>query len=225
MTQRLLIPAALAATVLLAQSRFDYLVREDFFAGMLPGGKARLARGMSTVEKILADNPTHAEALVWHGMGRSVESVEYFQKGDPTSGMRLFNSGVQEMARAVELEPNNLGVRIPRGSALREMTRNTPPEIAAPLLEAARADLQFAFDTQKNRLDQIAKPHPLGELLQGLGDIYSRQGKPEEAAKYYGMISERLPNTEYAKRAAQWLATRKPLPVAQAQCVGCHTGK
>jgi hypothetical protein len=64
----------------------------------------------------------------------------------------------------------------------------------------------------------------LGELLQGLGDVYSRQGKTADAEKYYAMILERLDGTEYAKRAAQWMRTKQPLPAAQAACVGCHTG-
>jgi tetratricopeptide (TPR) repeat protein len=224
MTIRRLIPGVLAAAALFAQTRFDYVVREDFFAG-LAGNKAALDRGMATAEKILAGNPKHAEALVWHGQGLATRSIEYFQKGDQQTGMRLFQQAVDEMQRAVDLEPNNLGVRIPRGAVLREMSRNTPANIGAPLLEAARTDLQFAYDSQKEQLDTVGKPHPLGELLQGLGDIYSRQGNAEEAAKFYGMIPERLPNTEYAKRAAQWLQTRQPLPAAQSACVGCHTGR
>src|SRR2546423_5203788 len=46
--------------------RFDALVREDFFAGMM-GDEARLDRGMKFCEEILASNPKHAEALVWIG--------------------------------------------------------------------------------------------------------------------------------------------------------------
>jgi tetratricopeptide (TPR) repeat protein len=96
----------------------------------------------------------------------------------------------------------------------------------AEMNEAASLDPDdlYAFDSQTKAgmLDSIGR-HPLGELLQGLGDVYSRQGKPDEAQKYYVMIQAKLPDTEYAKRAAQWMDTRQPLPVAQTACIGCHS--
>ena len=49
-------------------TRFDYQVRADFFAGFA-GDEARLRKAMETCELVLADNPAHAEALVWHGSG------------------------------------------------------------------------------------------------------------------------------------------------------------
>jgi hypothetical protein len=36
------------------------------------------------------------------------------------------------------------------------------------------------------------------------------------------LAQERLDTTEYARRAALWLQTRQPLPIAQTMCVGCH---
>jgi hypothetical protein len=66
--------------------------------------------------------------------------------------------------------------------------------------------------------------HPLGELLQGLGDIYSRQNRPQQAERYYGMILTMLEDTEYARRAARWMKTKQPLPAEETGCVGCHMG-
>ena len=51
-----------------AGGRFDYGVRADFFAGFR-GDAERLARGMTLCEDLLAANPDHADALVWHGTG------------------------------------------------------------------------------------------------------------------------------------------------------------
>ena len=221
--------AALAAaglSTVQAQERFDpFQVQLDFFAGMLSGDEARFQRAMTATERALAENPDNGAALVWHGLGVATLSQREFEAGKPEAAMALLQKGLAEMARAVALEPDNIGVRIPRGSALREISRLMPPGMAEPLLEAARTDFQHTFDLQKDRLSEVATPHPLGELLQGLGDIYSRQGKPDEAAKYYMMIQERLPGTEYAARAAEWTATRQPLAQARTQCVGCHTRK
>jgi len=55
-------------TVLGAQPRFDMQVRNDFFAGF-GGDVAAFDRGMKACEQVLAQNPKHAEALVWHGGG------------------------------------------------------------------------------------------------------------------------------------------------------------
>ena len=220
--------AALAAaglTTLHAQERFDpFQVQLEFFAGMA-GDEARFQRAMSATEKELAANPDNGAALVWHGLGVAMLSQRQFQAGDAQGAMAMLQKGLAEMARAVELEPDNIGVRIPRGSALREISRSMPPGMAEPLLEAARSDFQHTFDLQQHRLGDVGTPHPLGELLQGLGDIYSRQGKSDDAAKYYMMIQQRLPGTEYAARAAEWAATRQPLAPARTQCIGCHTRK
>lgn len=194
---------AVLSNMLSAQARFDLIVRNDMFAG-LAGNMEALARALAACERILAGDPNHAEALVWHGGGTVFLSGRAFQDGDAPRGVTLFQKGVDEMARAVELEPTNIAVRIP------------------PLLEAARTDFQTAFDLQKQTIDRLPRPHPLGELLQALGDIYSRQGKPEEAAGFYRLILAHLPGTGYAVRADEWMQTRQPLPAARSQCIGCH---
>lgn len=211
---------AVLSSMLSAQARFDLIVRNDMFAG-LAGNMEALARAMAACERILAEDPNHAEALVWHGSGTVFLSGRAFQEGDAPRGMTLFQKGVEEMARAVALEPTSLGVRIPRGATLREATRNLPPAMAAPLLETARTDFQTAFDRQKPTMDQMST-HQKGELLQALGDIYSRQGKPDEAAGFYRLILAHLTGTDYAARAEEWMQTRQALPPARSRCIGCH---
>ncbi len=216
--------AAAGLSTLHAQERFDpFQVQLDFFAGMMSGDDGRFQRAMAATEKELAASPDNGAALVWHGLGVALLAQRQFQAGDAQGAMTMLQKGLAEMARAVELEPDNIGVRIPRGSALREISRSLPPPMAEPLLEAARTDFQHTYDLQEDRLAQVGTPHPLGELLQGLGDIYSRQGKADEAARYYAMIQQRLPGTEYAARAAEWATTRQPLAQAKTQCIGCHT--
>ena len=212
--------SVLTALALMAQASFDYFgVQRDMFAGFA-GDVEAMARAMAACERALAENPKHAQALVWHGIGTVARASH-----DPQQAPALMTKGLAEMAQAVTLEPGDLGVRIPRGSVLMGMARQLPESpVRQDLLERSRGDFQFAFDLQSKagQLDAIGR-HPLGELLQGLGDAYSRQGKPDEAQTYYGMIRAKLPDTEYATRAAQWMETRQPLPVAQTACVGCHT--
>src|SRR4051812_31766797 len=82
--------------------RFDLLVRNDFFAGF-GGDAARLQKGIDACERALAENPKHAEALVWHGSGLTFQAGMEFQKGDMKTGGELWARGMKEMDDAVEL--------------------------------------------------------------------------------------------------------------------------
>jgi hypothetical protein len=72
--------------------RFDMKVRESFFAGFA-GDKDAMTRGMKASEEVLAANPKHAEALVWHGSGLTFASGQWFRSGDQQKGMELWTRG------------------------------------------------------------------------------------------------------------------------------------
>jgi tetratricopeptide (TPR) repeat protein len=215
----LLATSALSATELRPGSP----ILNDMFAGFA-GDMTAFKRSMEAIERLLAQKPDDAEVLVWHGAGTLVQSR---LEGETDAQKRIasFQKGTAEMDRAVSLEPNNIAVRIPRGGVLRMLTPSMPNfPILATLIENARKDYQFAFDMQKDQLDRMGR-HPLGELLQGLGDLNSRQGKTAEAEKYYSMILTKLKDTPYADRASEWMKTKQQLPPEQTACIGCHTGE
>lgn len=218
-----IIIAATTVFALQSQERFDHLVRGDYFAGFAGNAEA-LERGMKKSEEALKENPKHAEALVWHGAGVFYLSGQAFQKKDMAKGMELYGKGLEEMNRAVALEPNNVGVRIPRASVLASAARTMPPQMAKPLFESVIDDYYTVYQMQENRLDQLGT-HPKGELLFGLADAFSRTGASEKADLYFTMLKDKLPNTAYAKRADKWFETKQPLAAAQSGCIGCHTGK
>jgi tetratricopeptide (TPR) repeat protein len=211
----------LAAAALAAQDRLDTTrMRNDLFAG-LAGNQEAIARMLVASEKMLAEFPDSAQALVWHGVASLARSFQLLQ-GNQDAGMAAFQKAIGEMDRAVELAPDDIEVRALRGVLLAPLSRQMPEPFTTRMLEKARSDYQRLYDIQEKELQTLVT-HPLGELLQGLGDIYSRQAKPAEAEKYYGKILEMLKDTEYARRAAAWMETRQPLPAAQTACVGCHT--
>jgi tetratricopeptide (TPR) repeat protein len=188
------------------------------------GDREALARAMQKCEQVLKDNPDHAEAMVWHGAGFFFHAGREFQQGNQEKGIELYTKGMAEMDRAVQLSPDHIGVRIPRGAALLAAVRAMPESnpVRKELLERTLADHQRAFDLQKDRLDSLGA-HPLGELLFALADAYSRSGDAASARLYYEMILTKLKDSPYAKRAAMWIETRQPLPIAQTVCIGCHT--
>ena len=205
-----------------AQERFDLKVRNDFFSGF-SGNAEALSRGMKACEEMLAKSPKNPEALVWHGGGLLFQAGQSFRSGDQPKGMELWTRGLQEMKTAVDLAPDNVAVRIPRGATLLATSRFTPPEMAKPLIEDGVADYQRTYDLQKDHFDRLGT-HPRGELLFGLADGYSRLGDPEKAQQYFEQIQRDLPNSGYAKRADLWMQS-KSLPQDQTGCIGCHVSK
>jgi tetratricopeptide (TPR) repeat protein len=217
---KLALAILMSVVLLAAEGSFDYFaVQRDVFAGF-GGNIEALERAMTACENALAENPKHPHALVWHGIGLIVRAG-----GDPQRAPVLILRALTEMDEAVKVgDPGDLGARIPRGSVSMAMARSMPESpMRTEMLERGRTDFQYAFDMQSKagQLDTLGT-HPLGELLQGLGDVYSRLGKPDDARKYYQMLEAKLPDTEYAKRATQWMMMGQPLPAAQTGCVGCH---
>ncbi len=225
-TKILLTAAAILSfsiSALQSQQRFDHLVRGEFFAGFA-GNQEALDRAMKISEDKLKEDPNHAEALVWHGAGLFYQSGQLIRKNDFAKGMELYGRGIGEMNRAVELEPKNIGVRVPRAAVLSAGLKGMPPQMAKPLLESVIDDYSTVYQLQEKNLDKMGT-HPKGELLFGLADSFSRIGATEKADFFFTALQKEVPNSPYSKRADKWFETRQPLPAAQTQCIGCHTGK
>ena len=207
------------------EERFDFKVRELIFAGMA-GNQAMFEEGMKLCEEALAVNPKHAEALVWHGAGLFAQAGRHFQKGDAQKGMELSVRGTAEMDKAVELEPENLGVRIPRGAVLISAAAQMSGDPNGPgKMFAAKAVSDYEV-TLARQVDLFAGlgNHPRGELLQGLANGYRWTGQTEKAKAMFARIETELPGTAYAKRAIKFRETGS-LTAQESSCIGCHVKK
>jgi hypothetical protein len=212
-----------AAIVLVAQQRFDVKVRNYFFAGF-QGNDAALDKGMKICEDTLTSNPKDAEAMVWHGSGLYFRSGQAFQKGDPQTGMELWTRGNDEMDKAVSLAPENVSVRIPRGSVLLTSSHYIPdPAMARDVTQKGVADFEKTYELQKTYFDKLGT-HPRGELMLALADGHSRLGENERAQYWFQRVRTELKGTLYADSANLWTKD-KPLQPRQAGCLGCHTGE
>ncbi len=211
------------ASLLPAQDRFDFKVRNYFFAGFA-GDAASLEKGMKICEDSLAADPKNAQALVWHGAGLFYAAGQAFQKQDTQKGGELWARGLKEMDDAVALAPDQLGVVIPRGAVLLTASKYVPsPEMARPLIEKGVGDFEKTYQLQAANFDTIGT-HPRGELMIGLADGYNRLGNQEKAQEWFERIQKSMPGTPYEKSATTWLETKSLTP-AQSGCLGCHTGK
>jgi hypothetical protein len=140
-------------------SRFDLVVREDYFSGF-NGDATALERGMKASREVLGTNPTHAEAMVWLGGGQVFQSGQNFGKGNVVEGMKLWQEGIANMDKAAELEPDNIGVLIPRAAVLMPASRNLPKQIRDEVLTGVLKNFLQVYEGQKEMLDQIGE-HPL----------------------------------------------------------------
>jgi tetratricopeptide (TPR) repeat protein len=204
-----------------AVERFDYVVRDDFFAG-LRGDTARLDRAMKVCEELLARNPKHAEALVWHGAALLIQAGQAFQRGEPDAARTLSNRGVREMEAAVAMAPSDPGVLVPRGAVLSGAARNVrDSERAIAFLRTAVGDYEKAVAVQTPQFPRMSE-HARGELLGGLADGWQRLGDEDRARGYLTRMVAELPGSAYADAAKKWLE-QKPMRSGPAlTCVGCH---
>ena len=200
--------------------RFDMVVRADFFAGYA-GDEARLQKAMALCESLLAENPNHAEALVWHGSGLLFQAGRAFQAGDPQRGMQLFQSGLKQVNDAVSLAPDNVAVLIPRGAVLLAATANMDPVQSRPLVEQAVADYEKVLSIQAPYFDTLGD-HPRGELLFGLAEGSARLGRLDKARTYFERLVKDARTSGQAPRAQAWLDTGSVPKVEGIGCVGCH---
>ena len=215
-------PAATAPSASTPSSaeRFDLEVRTDFFAGF-SGNAEPLERGLAKTEAVLAENPNHAEAMVWRGGGLLFKAGQAFQSGDTATGMERFGRGLGDMNKAVALAPDKVGVRIPRGATLLEATRFMPPAQAEPLLRLAIGDFERALELQAKVFSSLGG-HAKGELLFGLADGYARLGEPQKAREYFDRMTKEGGPSPRRDYAAAWLTGEPPARVPS--CGPCHAG-
>jgi hypothetical protein len=212
-----------AASADATNARFDYLVREDFFAG-IAGDDARFDRAMQLCEDTLRREPGHAEAMVWHGGGLLVLGRRAFRANDAEKAIALMERGIDEMAAAVRLAPDAIGVRIVRGGFLLVAARQMPiAEQARAMTETGVADYEHVLGLQRASFDQLST-HARGELLAGPAEGWRRLGDTAKSRAYLSRMVNELSATPYKAKAEAWLARDGWTNGDALSCTtGCHT--
>jgi tetratricopeptide (TPR) repeat protein len=214
-----ILAAAGVAAASLAQERFDYQVRDDMFRAF-GGNEAALKNALAMIEEKLSENPDHAEALVWRGTARYWQAGRAFGAGDTAGARTLAAAGVADMDRAIDLEPGNVGVLVPRAAVLLVAARNQrDPARVRDLAARAAADFEAALAIRQPAFQQLGQ-HNRGEYLSGLAESWALAGDADKAESYLRRILAELPNSPYAERATAKLGDwndRRPL-----NCQSCH---
>jgi tetratricopeptide (TPR) repeat protein len=205
--------------VAVAQERFDYQVRDDMFRAF-GGNEAAFRNAMAKIDKALAANPDHAEALVWRGAGTYWKAGQAFRAGDAAGGRALAATAMADLDRAIALAPRAIGVLIPRAAVLLVAARNQPePARVRELAAQAAADYESALALRQTAFAGLGQ-HNRGEYLSGLAEAWALAGERDKSERYLRRILAELPGSPYAERASVKLADwndRHPL-----NCQSCH---
>jgi hypothetical protein len=219
-----LIVMLLLAGGLLAQQPVDIKSAGMDLLAAMNGDMERFERGMQTLESLLEKNPKDPAVMVLHGNGVFARSGMAYQKGDIQNAVKLSQVGLDEMARAVELAPDDLFVRARRGVLLITVSRSMPPAIAGSFTKIAVEDFERVLQIREKEQTLAQRSlHQRGELLTGLADGWSRLGEPEKARGYFERITHDLKGTIYEQKAKAWLEDRPQAKTPEYfACSGCH---
>ncbi len=125
------------------------------------------------------------------------------------------------MDEAVALEPDNVGVLIPRGATLLPASRFVrSPDESKALLQKGVNDYERVLEIQKAYFASLSG-HARGELLFGLAEGWQRLGNAEKSRGYFQRIVNEAQGSERQKQAKAFLDTGT-LPASTQSCTGCH---
>jgi outer membrane protein assembly factor BamD (BamD/ComL family) len=105
---------------------------------------------------------------------------------------------------AAPIAPAQSGAVRGRAEALRDEQKEI---LAKHNLNVARYyfERRKAYEGARDRLQEIIDAYPefsrMDEVLYLMGQIHTKLGKPEEAARYYKKLLEEYPESERAKKA------------------------
>jgi len=219
----LIVMLLLTAAVLAQETSESRRAGADLI-GSLTGDMERFERGMKAIEAILAKNPKDPEAQVMYGNGVLARAGKAFEKGEVANAMKLWQSGLDEMAQAVETAPENIYVRARRGVFLITASRSTPPAMGKPLVELAVSDFEKVLQVREREqtLSQRST-HQRGELLTSLADGWDRMGNADKARGYFERVTKDLKGTIYEQKAKTWLEGKAEAKSPEFfACTGCH---
>jgi len=149
-----------------------------------------------------------------------------FAMPDLPKGSDFWQRGMTEMDGAVALEPDNVGVLMPRGTALLGVSKHMPDPVQSnALLKTGVADYEKVLRLQKAHFTDLPL-NARGELLFGLADGWHRLQNTSRARQYFQRVVDECAGSAYAEQAKVWLEYKDPntLPdsPATSACIGCH---
>jgi len=148
------------------------------------GHKDAVPKAEKIFEEVLKIEPDNAEALVWYG---SVLTLKGYYEWLPIMKLVYVWRGIEEMRKAVELDPDNPVVRLVRAN-----TSLALPRFFMQLKVAVR-DFEYLLMLYEKSPNKFSKDM-LVNIYLGLEKAYKKIGDEEEAKKCKSKAEELLHN-------------------------------
>ncbi|MEL7473271.1 MAG: hypothetical protein AAGK04_08135 [Planctomycetota bacterium] len=196
----------------------DYIVRGDFFQGLLQGDEEAWTRARQNIEARLEESADDGEALAWHGSMLIADAGDAFLEGDEARGIELWTRGHELMDRGVTLDGGTVNTLIPRGVTLMQVHQyEIDSDRAAHMLDTAVDDLSASLEFL-SRVWENQSPHAQGMLLLMLADAREQRAQLDQQRSHAlrQRVVNELPGTTFAARARAAMADARPAAVPNA---------
>ncbi len=163
------------------------------------GDKKAVKRAKKLFQKLLEINPQNVEALAWYG---SVLTLRGRDVLFPVSKLGYVSNGIKKMDKAVELVPDNIGVRMIRA----HNSLNLPGIFHR--IKIAITDFEHLLTLRQEKQQEFSKAL-LAKIFLGLGSAYKKKEDIIKARENWQKAVEVLPDSMEAEMARKLLEGTK----------------
>jgi hypothetical protein len=183
----------------------------------------RYARAEKNIEILLQERPkVRAETLAWKGGTKIYRAVLAREAGNHEECERYFKEARELFAEAKKLGPKHPAVAAIVGGSYVLFSDRLPEEHRAAGWTEGYENYKILWEQQGKSVDKLPL-HIRGELLAGMAQSSERTGRTEELTQHLDKIIEVLPDTGYARMAAEWKADPAVAASTNISCKSCHS--
>lgn len=215
---------ALMAQTATAQMSLNWLVREDIFSGFLENDRARLEKGVATLERMAPYFPQEKVAVLgWWYTAEMARAVLDLEAGDRIGFDRHYATARVYMGQLKKIGegPAPLIAAVFEGGVLTSVADRLPPEFRKAAWERAYQAYALLDSLQGAEVTKLPM-HLHGESLSGLAATAYRTGREAEMNKALDRMIAGLDKTPYALVAKKWKEDPAARPRVKMVCVSCH---
>ena len=200
----------------------DWLVREDIFAGLLDNDRARMQKGLETLDVVGKALP-EGGVLAWRYAAEVVKAVWAYEAKDMVGFNRHYAVALTYLNQCRKL---SVGERadIPEifeGAVMAVLADRMPEKLRKGAWERAYLAYAKLDELQVGYLDKLPM-HMKGESLAGLAATAYRTGREAEMVKTLERMQTGLAKTPYALVAKKWAEDPASRGKVKMVCISCH---
>jgi hypothetical protein len=200
----------------------DWLVREDIFAGLLENDRARLEKGLETINTFTKAYP-EGSVMAWRYAAEVMKAVWAYEGKDMVSFNRHYGVALTylDLCRKASKGPDADLPEIFEGAVMALTADRLPEAMRKGAWERAYQAYAKLDELQAAELDRLPM-HMKGESLSGLAASAYRTGREAEMMKTLERMQVGLTKTPYAAVARKWVEDPGSRGRVKIVCISCH---